>query len=165
VAALAGWIPSGRAGCSPARLTPGRPTSVHGRLLQVLSVPDAPYVEELLDWLRAQCGVEQPYGMDLAILEGAGALADETHPPWHPPWAARAVGVGAGRAGAALVPHRSRTLPAAAASFVVSSMGCSAVSSCARDPIRTSSPVVAASSVKMASLLTKLFAPRLIRKP
>jgi hypothetical protein len=73
VAALAGRIPPGRSGELLARaLDAGAPTSVRGPLLEVLSVPGAPYAGELLNWLRAQCGIEQPFGMDLAVLRARG---------------------------------------------------------------------------------------------
>jgi hypothetical protein len=77
VAALAGRIPPGQVGELLARaLDAGAPTSVRGPLLEVLSVPGAPYAEELLDLLRAQSGVEQRFGMDLAILRARAALDD-----------------------------------------------------------------------------------------
>ena len=45
-------------------------------LLAALSTPGRPHAPELLAWLQAQDGVEQPFGLDVAVLRARAVLAD-----------------------------------------------------------------------------------------
>lgn len=80
--ALVGRLPDPRA---PALLAcvqdPAVTAEVRESILAVLAVPDRPHAPPLLAWLRAQDGVEQPYGLDVAVLQARAALADPAAAP------------------------------------------------------------------------------------
>lgn len=80
--ALAGRIPDARATTLVDCVKDTTVTSeVREALLIVLANPDRPHAAPLLAWLQSQDDVEQPYGLDVAVLQARASLADTTAAP------------------------------------------------------------------------------------